>query len=127
MRRLRKETVSECPCELAVRYIGGAWKVLIVWHLAKAGKYRHSELRRRLSGITAKILTQQLREMEQDGLVQRHVFAEVPPRVEYELTARGETLRPVIDAMYAWGKQQGHVSNIAKIPPARSATPEVVS
>jgi len=110
MRRIGGQTVRECPCEVALRYIGGAWKVLIVWNLVYRGKQRHAELKRRLSGISAKILTQQLREMERDGLVQRKVFPEVPPRVEYQLTALGETLRPVIDAMYAWGKEYGQPS-----------------
>jgi DNA-binding HxlR family transcriptional regulator len=108
MRRIGVKTVGECPCEVALRFIGGAWKVLIVWHLAHHGKHRHAELKRRLSGITTKILTQQLREMEQDGLLQRHVYPEVPPRVEYQLTALGETLRPILDAMYAWGKEHGN-------------------
>jgi DNA-binding HxlR family transcriptional regulator len=107
VRRIGVKSACECPCEATLRYIGGAWKVLIVWHLAYHGKHRHAELKRRLAGVTAKILTQQLREMEQDGLVRRQVFAEVPPHVEYQLTARGETLRPVIDAMYVWGKEHG--------------------
>jgi len=107
MRRMSKDTARECPCEVALRYIGGAWKILIVWHLAHRGKHRHAELKRRLPGITSKILTQQLREMERDGLVYRRVFAEVPPRVEYQLTALGESLRPVTDAMYAWGLEHG--------------------
>ena len=107
MRRLTLNGTSECPCEVVLRYIGGAWKVLILWHLLFSGRHRHAELKRRLRGITAKILTQQLREMEQDGLVQRQVFPEVPPRVEYQLTPLGETLRPIIDAMYSWGKQYG--------------------
>ncbi|HLM80905.1 MAG TPA: helix-turn-helix domain-containing protein [Terriglobales bacterium] len=105
MRKIGSETVSECPCEYALRYIGGAWKVLIVAHLTQVKIRRHAEIKRLLRGITPKILTQQLREMERDGLIQRTVYAEVPPRVEYQLTAFGETLRPVLEAMYAWGKQ----------------------
>ena len=105
MRKIGSKTVGECPCEYALRYIGGAWKIMIVVLLDRAKMRRHAEIKRVLRGITPKILTQQLREMERDGLIQRTVYAEVPPRVEYRLTAFGETLRPVIDAMSAWGKQ----------------------
>ncbi len=103
MRKIGSETARECPCEYAVRYIGGAWKILIVSRLVRNKTYRHAELKRMLRGITSKMLTQQLRELEQDGLVERTVYAEVPPRVEYRLTPLGETLLPVLEAMYAWG------------------------
>ena len=103
MRRTGSETVRECPCEYALRYIGGAWKILIVAHLVRGKIRRHAEMKRLLSGITAKVLTQQLREMERDGLIERTVYAEVPPKVEYKLTALGETLLAVLEAMYAWG------------------------
>jgi DNA-binding HxlR family transcriptional regulator len=105
MRRIGSKTVGECPCEYALRYIGGAWKIMIVVLLDRAKIRRHAEIKRVLQGITPKILTQQLREMERDGLIRRTVYAEVPPKVEYQLTTFGETLRPVIDAMYAWGTQ----------------------
>lgn len=103
MRKLKSETVRECPCEYALRYVGGAWKILIVAHLVRGKIRRHAELKRSLRGITAKMLTQQLREMEHDGLIERTVYAEVPPKVEYKLTPLGETLLPVLEAMYAWG------------------------
>ena len=103
MRKIKNETVRECPCEYALRYVGGAWKILIVAHLVRGKIRRHAELKRSLRGITAKMLTQQLREMEHDGLIERTVYAEVPPKVEYKLTALGETLLPVLEAMYAWG------------------------
>lgn len=103
MRKLKSETVRECPCEYALRYVGGAWKILIVAHLVQGKIRRHAELKRSLRGITAKMLTQQLREMEHDGLVERTIYAEVPPKVEYKLTSLGETLLPVLEAMYAWG------------------------
>lgn len=105
MRKIGSETVAECPCEYALRYIGGAWKVLIVARLVRGKTRRHAELKRLLRGITAKILTQQLRELERDGLIERIVYAEVPPKVEYRLTPLGETLLPVLEAMYAWGRQ----------------------
>jgi DNA-binding HxlR family transcriptional regulator len=103
MRKIGSETARECPCEYAFRYIGGAWKILIVAHLVRNKIHRHAELKRMLRGITSKMLTQQLRELEHDGLVERTIYAEVPPRVEYRLTPLGETLLPVLEAMYAWG------------------------
>ena len=93
---------AKCPAEVTLSIIGGRWKTPILYHLFQ-GEKRFSELRRRLKPITQKMLTQQLREMERDGLVHREVFPEVPPRVEYSLTPLGETLRPVIDAMCQWG------------------------
>lgn len=103
MRKIGSETARECPCEYAFRYIGGAWKILIVSRLVRKNTYRHAELKRMLRGITSKMLTQQLRELEHDGLVERTVYAEVPPRVEYRLTPLGETVLPVLEAMYTWG------------------------
>ena len=105
MRRIKSRTVGECPCEYALRYIGGAWKILIAVILDRAKIRRYGELKRVLRGITHKMLAQQLREMEHDGVIARTVYAEVPPKVEYQLTPFGETLRPVIDAMWTWGKQ----------------------
>ncbi|MEW6211671.1 MAG: helix-turn-helix domain-containing protein [Acidobacteriota bacterium] len=93
---------ANCPAEVTLSIIGGRWKTPILYHLFQDEK-RFSELRRRLKPITQKMLTQQLREMERDGLVHREVFPQVPPRVEYSLTPLGETLRPVIDAMCQWG------------------------
>jgi DNA-binding HxlR family transcriptional regulator len=126
MRKIRSQTVGECPCEYALRYIGGAWKILILVILDRAKIRRHAELKRVLRGITPKILTQQLREMERDGLIKRTVFAEVPPRVEYQLTEFGETLRPVIEAMWAWGRQTMETDAHAKLA-AKAAKPIVDS
>jgi DNA-binding HxlR family transcriptional regulator len=85
--------------------IGGRWKVPILYHLFQR-TMRFSELFRALKGITQKMLTQQLREMERDGIVQRTVYPQVPPKVEYRLTPRGQSLKPVVDAMCKWGVQQ---------------------
>ena len=93
---------GKCPAETTLDVIGGRWKVPIVWHLF-AGTRRFSELRRALPGVTQKMLTQQLRELERDGIVSRKVYAQVPPKVEYSLTRRGASLRPVVDAMCGWG------------------------
>jgi len=91
-----------CPVEATLHVIGGKWKVLIMWHLKDTIR-RFGELRRMMPGITQKMLTQQLRELENDGLVNRKVYAEVPPKVEYSLTEYGKTLKPVLNAMCRWG------------------------
>ena len=98
-----KPVQTRCPAEAALRVIGGPWKVPIVWHLAVAGMMRFSALRRELSACTPKMLTRQLRELESDGVVLRKVYPQVPPKVEYSLTETGKSLRPVIEAMCAWG------------------------
>jgi DNA-binding HxlR family transcriptional regulator len=101
-----KKRATTCPAEVTLGVIGGRWKVLILYHLF-GGTKRFSELQRALPGVTQKMLTQQLREMERDGIVSRTVFPQVPPRVEYALTPRGETLKPVVKAMCQWGLKEG--------------------
>lgn len=101
----REPTSSNCPAEATLTVIGGRWKVPILWHLS-AGTRRFFELRDRLPGVTPKMLTQQLRELERHGVVTRRVYAEVPPKVEYSLTGRGRSLRPVIEAMCQWGRKR---------------------
>ncbi len=91
-----------CPVAATLRLIGGKYKALLLWHLS-GRVLRFSELRRVVPEATAKMLTQQLRELEQDGLVSRRVYAEVPPRVEYSLTQLGQSLFPILQAMYEWG------------------------
>lgn len=95
-----------CPAEATLLVIGGSWKVPIVWHLAK-GTLRFSALRRDVGSVTQKVLTQQLRELERDGIVHRKVYAQVPPCVEYSLTPAGKSLMPVVEAMCRWGKSRG--------------------
>ena len=92
-----------CPTEATLAVIGGRWKVPILWNLLP-GVCRFGELSRKLGGVTQKMLTQQLRELEADGLVHRKVYPEVPPRVEYSLTDLGKSLRPVIGALSDWGQ-----------------------
>jgi DNA-binding HxlR family transcriptional regulator len=94
-----------CPAEQTLLVIGGSWKVPILWHLAK-GPRRFSELRRELAPVTAKMLTQQLRELESDGVVARKVYAQVPPKVEYSLTGLGKSLMPVVLSMCKWGQSR---------------------
>lgn len=93
-----------CPVETTLLLIGDKWKVMILRDLM-TGTKRFGALRKSIPAISQKMLTQQLRAMEADGLVHREVYAEVPPRVEYSLTETGESLRPVLDAMSVWGRQ----------------------
>ncbi|MEE3717163.1 helix-turn-helix domain-containing protein [Tumidithrix elongata RA019] len=92
---------SSCPVEAALKVIGGRWKVLILRELF-GGIKRFGQLHRALHGITQKMLTQQLRELERDGLVDRHVYMQVPPKVEYSLTPLGKTLEPVLNSLHDW-------------------------
>ena len=91
-----------CPVEGALEQIAGKWKGLIIYHLMEE-TLRFNELMRRVGTVTQRSLTKQLRELEADGIVHRKVFAVVPPRVEYSLTNKGESLRDVIVALRAWG------------------------
>lgn len=88
--------------EVTLKRLGGRWKVLILRELF-TGVKRFGQLQRALTGITQKVLTQQLRELEDDGLIQRRIYPEIPPKVEYSLTPHGQTLWPVLEAMHHWG------------------------
>jgi len=92
-----------CTVGVTLDIIGGKWKAVILWHLTHK-TLRFSQLQRRLPGVTQKMLTQQLRELERDGMVHRQVFAEVPPRVEYSLTDEGMTLKAILSQLCEWGK-----------------------
>ena len=94
-----------CSMELSLAVIGGKWKPLILWHLRAGGTMRFSALRRTMPIITQKMLTQQLRELESDGLVTRTVYAEVPPRVEYELTDLGRDIIPILESLCRFGRE----------------------
>ena len=100
---MRERTGLNFPIDATVRLIGSKWKCSILCHLMDGGELRTGELRRLLAGVSQKVLTEQLRELERDGLVSRTVHPEVPPRVEYRLTELGGSLRPIIDAMCEWG------------------------
>jgi DNA-binding HxlR family transcriptional regulator len=99
------EEKFECPVEATLAVIGGKWKAVLIFHMMDDGPQRFAELRRKTRGISDRILSRQLRELESDGIVHREVFAEVPPRVEYSLTEYGQSLRPVTEAMCQWGKR----------------------
>lgn len=92
------------PAERTLKVIGGRWKVFVLWFLFE-GPRRLSELRRAIPGISQKVLVQQLREMEAHGIVDREVFAEVPPRVVYSLTKLGRSLQPLTRALCDWGRR----------------------
>jgi DNA-binding HxlR family transcriptional regulator len=96
------DTPSGCPVEAALEVIGGKWKGTILYRLLD-GKKRFNELKRMFPSLTQRILTQQLRELERDGIIHREVYAEVPPRVEYSLTEQGRTLKPVLELLREWG------------------------
>jgi DNA-binding HxlR family transcriptional regulator len=96
-----KRFESCCPAQLALVVIGGKWKVPILYHLQPQTR-RFSELRRLLPPVTPRMLAQQLRELERDGMVRRKIYAQVPPRVEYSLTPMGKSVKPIIVAMCRW-------------------------
>jgi DNA-binding HxlR family transcriptional regulator len=99
---------TSCPAETTLAVINGSWKVPILYHLAK-GTRRFSELRNDIGGVTQKVLTQQPRELERDGIVARKVYPQVPPKVEYSLTPTGRTLLPVVKIMCDWGMRRRNV------------------
>ncbi|MCK9631586.1 MAG: helix-turn-helix transcriptional regulator [Methanoregula sp.] len=93
-----------CPVEAALDVIGGKWKPLILWALGN-NVLRFNELQKGLPGVNTKMLTKQLRELEEDGIITRKVYAEVPPRVEYTITDFGKTLIPILQALCDWGAE----------------------
>lgn len=97
-------THDTCPVTRAMGVMGGKWKLLVVYQLL-AGTRRFGELRRAIPGVTQQMLTAQLRELEADGIIARKVYAEVPPKVEYSLTALGHGMKEVTDALMAWGQK----------------------
>ena len=101
--KTKAELIPECPVAATVQLIGNKWKLLIIRNLL-VRPWRFNELHKNLEGISQKVLTDSLRQMEADGLITRTVYAEVPPRVEYALSELGETLKPILDAMKAWGE-----------------------
>lgn len=118
----KKNQNYNCPVSTALNIIGGKYKTLILWHLLN-GTLRFSGLKKLIPGVTAKMLTQQLRELENNALISRKVFPVVPPKVEYSLTQEGKTLKPVLSAMFAWGsgylKLKGLTPNCTMITAAK--------
>jgi DNA-binding HxlR family transcriptional regulator len=101
---VKKEDLPVCPVATTVQLVGSKWKLLILRNLL-VRPWRFNELQKSLEGISQKVLTESLRSMESDGIINRKVYPEVPPRVEYSLSELGESLRPIIGYMELWGKQ----------------------
>lgn len=100
---LTKEELPACPVATTVQLIGSKWKLLILRNLMMR-PWRFNELHKNLEGISQKVLTDSLRQLEADGIITRTVYPEVPPRVEYALSELGESMRPILDAMQLWGE-----------------------
>ncbi len=101
--KTKAELIPECPVATTVQLIGNKWKLLILRNLLQR-PWRFNELQKNLEGISQKVLTDSLRSMEADGIITRTVYPEVPLRVEYALSELGESLKPILDAMKAWGE-----------------------
>lgn len=95
-----------CPIVYALSIIGQKWKIPILWHLADEGTLRYNELKRGVQGITNMMLTKSLQELEEHGLIDRKQYDEIPPKVEYSLSERGQSLIPLLREFDAWGRQQ---------------------
>ena len=119
---MRKD-MPDCPIEMTLTLISNRWKVLILWDLLDGVK-RFGELKKLLGGVSQKVLTANLRQMEEAGLLTRTAYAEVPPRVEYALTETGRSLRPVLEAMLEWGTRYkaGTVAAAGPTPSIRRRT-----
>ena len=100
---LTREELPECPVATTVQLIGNKWKLLILRNLVYNCRQRFTDFTKSIPAISKKVLTDNLRALEEDGLIEREVFAEVPPRVEYSLSEVGKTLKPILDAMQDWG------------------------
>jgi len=114
------EQPYQCTVAVTLAIIGGKWKSLILWHL-RLKTLRFSQLQRRLGTITQKMQTQQLRELERDGMIHRQVYAEVPPRVEYSLTELGRSVVPILEQMCGWGKLYQEKTGLAECPREKSS------
>ncbi len=106
---LTKEELPECPVATTVWLIGNKWKLLIIRNLIYNDRQRFTDFLKTIPAISKKVLSDNLRALEDDGLIEREVFAEVPPRVEYYLSGLGKTLKPILDAMRDWGSQYKNI------------------
>ncbi|WP_241608189.1 winged helix-turn-helix transcriptional regulator [Rosenbergiella epipactidis] len=103
LKHSRFDCTPGCSVEAAIGLLDGKWKSIVLWHLLTDEVLRFSMMRKKIPSVTPNVLTRQLRELEEDGLIVRKVFAEVPPRVEYRLSPLGKTLTPILEALKAWG------------------------
>ena len=108
---LTKEELPICPVATTVNLIGNKWKILIIRNLLAQEKVRFKDLKEGIEGISQKVLTDDLRSLEADGLIIRTAYPEIPPRVEYELSPLGKSLKPIIDAMANWGNKYLEIKN----------------
>lgn len=111
----RFDCAPGCAVEAAIGLLDGKWKSIILWHLLREEVLRFNELRRRIPNVTQKMLTNQLRELEEDGLITRKVYAQVPPKVEYRLSELGITLKPILFALKEWGDEHLDLYGKAKL------------
>ncbi|MFD8598131.1 winged helix-turn-helix transcriptional regulator [Kitasatospora sp. NPDC059646] len=121
MARAPRQGPYICGIDAALDVVSGKWKGLILWELDAHGVRRFAELRRALPGVSEKMLTQHLRELEQDGLLHREVYAEVPPRVEYSLTGHGRSLNQALRPLGVWGAERIRRDGIATVGEAVAA------
>lgn len=120
-RHSRFDCAPGCSVEAAIGLIDGKWKSIILWHLL-SGTRRFNEIRRHVAGCTPRMLTNQLRELEEDGLISRKVYAQVPPKVEYSLSPLGASMQPILAALKVWGD-----ANIGLYGKPRAVDPHEVS
>lgn len=104
MKKADDELTLDCPVTYTLSVLGGKWKWLIIYLLFEQGTLRYGELKKKLSGITHKMLSQQLKELEAHQLIDRKEYQQIPPKVEYSLTAKGRTLLPILNLMCEWGE-----------------------
>ena len=110
VRKTKEFTPGNCPVVYCMNIIGGKWKPSII-HMIRTDRNRYSILLKNITEISKQTLTNQLRELEADGIIERIIFPEIPPRVEYNITDYGKTLLPIIDSMYKWGRQHMKTDN----------------
>lgn len=96
----------KCSIEYTLKKIGGKWKTVILWHLGVDGSHRYNELRKLLPGVTHKVLSQQLKELEDEAFIDRKQYNTIPPKVEYSITEKGKTVMPILEQMHKWGTEQ---------------------
>lgn len=110
VRKTKEFTPGNCPVVYCMNIIGGKWKPTII-HMIRTNRNRYSILLKNITEISKQTLTNQLRELEKDGIIERIIFPEIPPRVEYNITDYGKTVLPIIDSMYKWGRQNMKTDN----------------
>ncbi|MCX7709538.1 MAG: helix-turn-helix transcriptional regulator [Clostridia bacterium] len=115
------KSIEQCPMGVSIKILSGKWKIYILWYL-RNGAVRFNELQRKLPRITQKTLTQQLRELEMDGIIVRQVYPEVPPRVEYSLSKLGESIKPLLASMCKWGIYYQKVRTLAPKEPGEKSS-----